>query len=193
MPKAKKIPVEDHTDIGWVDHRKKLRDLGPIDSLVLHQAGFKRTNDSPHDYRKVKAHYVITRGGRILMYHPANRELWSSNGFNKRSVAVEFIGNMPSTQGKWYKPEKFGTDQLEDAQIEAGRALAEHLMGDLFITHIFAHRQASSSRGNCPGPDIWSTVGQWAIEELGLKDGGANYTVGDGKSIPDSWRTWYVY
>lgn len=193
MPKAMNIPVEDYTTIGKADHRKKTRDLGTVDSLVLHQAGFKRSNDSPDDYRKVKSHYVITRGGRILQYHPADWVLWSSNGFNDRSVAVEFIGNMPSTQGKWYKPEKFGADQLEDAQIEAGRALVEHLLDELSITHVFAHRQSSGSRGNCPGPDIWSTVGQWAMEELGMLDGGFNYVKGSGKAIPDSWRTWYVY
>lgn len=193
MPKAKKIAIEDYTGIGLASHRKKTRDLGPVKALVLHQAGFKRTKDEPNDYRKVKAHYVITRGGRILQFHPNNQLLYSSNGFNNHSVAVEFIGNMPSTQGKWYKPEKFGADQLEDAQVEAGRALAEQLVGTLSITHIHAHRQASASRGNCPGPDVWSTVGQWSVEELGLSDGGANYTIGDGKTIPDDWRTWWAY
>lgn len=193
MPSATNIAVEDHTGIGLASHRKKLRNLNTVDALVLHQAGFKRTNDEPSDYKKVKSHFVITRGGRILMFHPADQLLWSSNGFNNRSVAVEFIGNMPSTQGKWYKPEKFGADQLAEAQIDAGRRLVEYLLDTIALTHIFAHRQASASRGNCPGPDIWSTVGQWGMEELGMLNGGPSYTIGDGKAIPDDWRTWWAY
>jgi hypothetical protein len=33
-------------------------------------------------------------------------------------------------------------------------------------------------------------VGQWAVDNLGLKDGGPGFKVGDGNPILDAWRTW---
>jgi peptidoglycan hydrolase-like protein with peptidoglycan-binding domain len=58
------------------------------------------------------------------------------------------------------------------------------------LTHILAHRQSSGQRENDPGPDIWYHVGQWAVDNLGLKDGGPGFKVGTGNPIPDLWRTW---
>ncbi len=75
-------------------------------------------------------------------------------------------------------------------QIEAGRYLVDHLIREMGLTHILAHRQSSIDRENDPGPDIWYGVGQWAVENRGLKDGGPGFKVGNGKSILDSWRNW---
>ncbi|MFN7999717.1 MAG: hypothetical protein U0X75_01730 [Acidobacteriota bacterium] len=58
------------------------------------------------------------------------------------------------------------------------------------MTHVLAHRQSSGQRENDPGPDIWYHVGQWAIDNLGLKDGGPGFKVGTGNPIPDLWRKW---
>jgi hypothetical protein len=59
------------------------------------------------------------------------------------------------------------------------------------LTHILAHRQSSDSRTNDPGPEIWYGVGQWAVENLGLKDGGPGYKhSAGGAPIPDEWRNW---
>lgn len=171
------------------DKRKKVRNINDVHALVLHQAGFSRGNDH-HKYDKVTAHFVILPNGTILHLHPLTAYLYASNGFNKFSVAVEFVGNFPSTQGKCYKPERFGCNEVTDAQIKAGRELIRYLIKTIGLTHILAHRQSSGSRGNDPGPDIWYRVGQWAVSELGLKDGGPGYKVQSGQSIPDSWRSW---
>ena len=53
-------------------------------------------------------------------------------------------------------------------------------------------RQSSKMKANDPGPHIWKGVGQWALNELGLSDGGATFSVGSGQPIPDSWRTFGV-
>ncbi len=55
---------------------------------------------------------------------------------------------------------------------------------------MFAHRQgeAENARGNCPGPDIWYNVGEWAVRELAMSDGGKGYKEGNGSPIPDNWR-----
>jgi hypothetical protein len=79
---------------------------------------------------------------------------------------------------------------LTQAQIAAGRKLVNHLVKTIGLTHILAHRQAWPTRENCPGPDIWYQVGQWAIETLGLNDGGPGFKIGSGNPIPNEWRVW---
>jgi hypothetical protein len=158
-------------------------------ALVLHQAGFSRGSDITK-YDKITAHFVILPDGTITQNHPMTSYLYSSNGLNRGSVAVEFVGNFPSTRGRYYKPEKFGKNMLTQAQIEAGLYLVGYLVKEINLTHILAHRQSNGSRANCPGPDVWRQVGQRSIEILGLKDGGPDFSVGTGRAIPDSWRSW---
>ena len=59
----------------------------------------------------------------ILQNHPNAAYLWASNGLNRGSVAVEFVGNFPNTRGKWWKGDKFGRHIPTKDQITAGRAL----------------------------------------------------------------------
>lgn len=180
--------VEDHTAHGWKPHRKKTRPASQVDALVLHQMAFSRGND-PARYRKVNSHYIITPDGRIVQHHPVTAYLWASNYFNSRSVAVEFAGNFPSLRGRCWKPEKYGCHALTDAQAAAGRDLLRHLKRTLGITHVFAHRQASNTRSNCCGPDIWYRVGQWGVDTLGLSDGGPGWHHPKaGEAIPEEWR-----
>ena len=116
--------------------------------------------------------------------------MWSSNGFNAGSVAVEFAGNFPNTKGKWWQGDKFGRDRPTPAQLEAGRYLVRHLIRTMGLTHVLAHRQSSASRENDPGPEVWYHVGQWAVEKLGLKDGGPGFKLPGANPIPDEWRNW---
>ena len=66
------------------------------------------------------------------------------------------------------------------------------MLHGLGIRYVFAHRQSSAQRGNCPGPEIWSSVAQWGLEHLDMSDGGHGYAIGDGKPIPDAWRTYSI-
>jgi hypothetical protein len=81
-------------------------------------------------------------------------------------------------------------NQVTAAQIEAGRYLVRYLIRTMGLKTIVAHRQSSATRENDPGPDIWYHVGQWAVDNLGLNDGGPGFKCGSGNSIPDAWRTW---
>jgi hypothetical protein len=77
--------------------------------------------------------------------------------------------------------------------VEAGRFLVDYLIREIReikLTHILAHRQSSGKRENDPGPDIWYHIGQWAVENRGLKDGGPAFKIDTGLTIPDVWRTW---
>lgn len=171
--------------------RHGARDLKKVQALVLHQmACCHHRKDPLKNYLKLKAHFAILPDGRILQVHPVQDLIWASNGFNNGSVAVEFAGNFPNTKGKWWEGVKFGRNQVTSAQVEAGRRLIRHLVGTIGLRTVLAHRQSSATRENDPGPDIWYHVGQWAVDTLGLKDGGPGFKVGDGNAIPDLWRTW---
>lgn len=181
--------IEDRTAVALKERRKGRRDPATVKALVLHQMAFSRGNN-PDRYNGITAHYAILPNGSILQLHPVSALLWASNGFNRKSVAVEFAGNLPNTKGKCWQPRKFGCHKLTREQIEAGRYLVRYLKDRIGLTHIFAHRQALASRENCPGPDIWYNVGQWAVTNLGLSDGGPGYKITTGNPIPDAWRTW---
>lgn len=179
--------IEDRTHLSPRDKRKGTRDPSMVTALVLHQMAFSR-GSNPAKYDRVTAHFVILPNGHTAQLHPASAILWASNGFNKRSVAVEFAGNFPSIRGRCWKPEKFGCHRVTPEQIAAGRNLIRHLVSTLGIRHVLAHRQSSASRENDPGPDLWYHVGQWAKDNLGLSDGGPGFKVEDGKPIPPEWR-----
>ncbi len=175
------------------DKRRRIRTRDPkkVYALVLHQmACCFNVKDPLKRFLKMAPHFAILPDGRILQLHPILSLTWASNGFNAGSVAVEFAGNFPVIRGKWWHGGENGRNQVTQAQIEAGRYLVRYLIRTMGLKVIVAHRQSSGTRDNDPGPDIWYHVGQWAIDTLGLSDGGPGFKIGSGSAIPDSWRTW---
>ncbi|MCH5373573.1 MAG: N-acetylmuramoyl-L-alanine amidase, partial [Planctomycetes bacterium] len=181
--------ITDRTAYSPKDKRKRTRDLGSVYALVLHQTGFSRGNEHKR-YNKVTAHFVILPNGDILQLHPMSAYLYSSNGFNRGSVSVEIVGNLPSDRGRCWKPERFGCNELTSEQVRSGRYLIRYLIKKIGLTHVLAHRQSSGTRGNDPGPDVWYRIGQWAVDKLGLDDGGPGFKIHSGNPIPKTWRTW---
>lgn len=172
-------------------HRKGRRDPKAVYALVLHQmACCFNPRDPLKRFLTIGSHFAITNDGRILQLHPISALVWASNGFNARSIAVEFAGNFPNTRGTWWKGAEYGRNRPTQAQIDAGRYLIRYLMRTNGLTHVLAHRQSSATRENDPGPDIWYHVGQWAVNTLGLKDGGPAFKIGTGNPIPAEWRAW---
>jgi len=149
-----------------------------------------RVADPLKRFLKMAPHFAILPDGRILQLHPILSLTGASNGFNPGSVAVEFAGNFPDIKGHWWHGEENGRNQVTPAQIEAGRYLVRYLIRTMGLKEILAHRQSSGTRDNDPGPDIWYHVGQWAIDNLSLSDGGPGFQTGSGKPIPNAWRTW---
>ena len=171
--------------------RFKTRDPKKVWALVLHQmACCFKVRDPLTRFLKMAPHFAILPDGRILQLHPILSLTGASNGFNAGSVAVEFAGNFPDTRGRWWHGAENGQNQVTPAQIEAGRYLVRYLKRVMGLREILAHRQSSGTRENDPGPDIWYHVGQWAIDNLGLTDGGPSFKVGSGNPIPDLWRKW---
>lgn len=182
--------IIDRTNLTPKSHRKgPARSPGSVRALVLHQMAFSR-GSNPDRYNNVKSHFAILPDGKVLQLHPVAALLWASNGFNRKSVAVEFAGNFPSVKGRCWAADRFGCHRLTDEQIRAGRYLIDHLMRTIGLTHVLAHRQSSGTRENDPGPDIWYHVGEWAVRTRGMRDGGPGFKIHSGNPIPDVWRTW---
>lgn len=200
--------IEDWMDRAVIPEKKKnlilhnFRDPRTLTSLVLHHMAYKAKDEkgnysNPATYVRVGAHFCIMLDGRIMQHHPVSRFIWHSNGTSPLSVGVEFEGNFPDVNGKWWYPRNKKTGKLmkinEDhptaAQYESGRFLLKYLQLILNLRHVLVHRQSSDDRTNDPGPHIWYNVGEWALTNLGIKDGGKDFKVGTGAAIPASWRT----
>lgn len=171
-------------------HTRKRSKSEKVDAVVLHQMAFSRGNE-PSRYDSVTAHYRILPDGTIVWAHDWSTRLPASNGFNGRSISVEFAGNLPNKEGSrdpadFWKPEKFGMDNLTHEQVMAGRWLMRNLRAK-GIKFVFAHRQ-SAPKGNDPGPAIWRRVAEYA-KTIGMSDGGDGYHLPGGSPIPDHWRS----
>jgi hypothetical protein len=86
---------------------------------------------------------------------------------------------------------------LPTVQADAVKAVVQWIVNTVKangekVTHIHPHRQSSKDRQSDPGSLIWQTVGLWAQNTLGLLDGGATFTVGDGLTIPEAWDARYA-
>ncbi|HTQ29022.1 MAG TPA: N-acetylmuramoyl-L-alanine amidase, partial [Puia sp.] len=195
-----KTKIEDWTSLA-INNKPSLildsyRDPRKLWAFVLHHMAFKRKSrktgqfSDPASYLTTGAHFCIMFDGRIAQLYPLAKMIWHAQCTSPRSVSVEFEGNFPNIHGQWWI-DKDGPnrDHPTDAQYEAGRFLASYLQLVLGTTHILAHRQSADSRENDPGPDIWYNVGQWAVEHLGMTDGG-DFKCGTGHPIPPEWRTW---
>jgi len=171
------------------NYRVRSRMSVRIDTVVLHQTSFSR-GSVPDNYLSVHAHYVVLPDGTIVQLHPVEAYLVASSAFNDDAVSVEVVGNFPDERGNYWKPGENGRSVLSPQQIGGGCDLVQYLNQTYGISFVFAHRQGESAdlRGNCPGPDVWYNIGEWAVRELGLSDGGKGYTEGRGSPIPDSWR-----
>jgi hypothetical protein len=167
---------------------KRSKRTAPIDAVVLHQMSLSRGDDLLR-YKKVTAHFVIAPNGAVAQLHPLSARLSASHGFNGRSVSIEFAGNLQSVDGHWWRPDDYGRNYLTPAQVEAGRRLLK-LLRTLGVRFVFAHRQSYAERQNDPGPEIWSRVGEWAIAELAMSDGGPGYFIDTGHPIPEEWRSY---
>ncbi len=126
---------------------------------------------------------MVLRRGDVLQVRPLTAGLNSvSNG---RAVDVEFEGDYPSLrQIRHARRADHPVQHPPLPQILAGRALLRHLRDTLGIEHVWAHRQASRmERDNCPGPQLWYNVGEWAVRTLGLSSDGLR------DPVPVAWRT----
>lgn len=165
-----------------------VRDAMKVTGVVLHQTGFARTNELAR-YDGITAHFVIAPDGQTSQLHPIDRVLYSANEFNRYTVSIEIVGNFPSVRGRWWS--KQAPNHLSRRQVESGKALMAHLRAKYpQLTHVYGHIQSKGvNRGNDPGPDIWCTIAQHAVADLGYIEDPTVHQKYDGLPIPDAWRT----
>jgi hypothetical protein len=167
------------------------RKQSAIDSIVLHHMAFNIGNDLK-SYLKVGAHYAVTADGQIGQLYDDLDFMNASNGFNPRSIAIEFAGNFPDHRYYWWKSRELTIPDrcyLTPAQIRAGRCLVSTLKARLpGVKYLYAHRQSSEDRTGDPGPDVWFHIGEWALANLSLTDRLPRTHIGTGQPIPDIWR-----
>jgi peptidoglycan hydrolase-like protein with peptidoglycan-binding domain len=192
------VPVdltEMHTGLQW--RLRKVRTWPQITGITLHQTAVL-LGEAPQRWYSLKAHLGITRGGRALMVCPLQRAVWHGNGLNATDVGIELDGYFEGIEGQpntlWNPPTDPNRRALTPTQeqIEATRRAIRWICDTVKrnggnIQFIHAHRQSSNQRQSDPGSFIWREVGLWAQRELGLSDGGRNFTLGTGLRIPEAW------
>lgn len=193
VPDPTKLPglvIVDNRAKAPADYIRRQRAPSDIRAIVLHQTGFQWKPDNPM-WPKVRAHFVVRRDGVVLCnFDPIQQMRYGSSFANPFCITIEHEGNYPSAAGEWYEPEKFGKDRLEEApaQVAASRKLVAALRQAYpSITHVYAHRQWQEKKSNCPGPDVWRAVGEWAKQTLALTDGGPGWHYDGGLPLPDTW------
>jgi hypothetical protein len=174
-----------------------------IDAVVLHQTADGRASVAANFINTV-AHFVVMANGQIVQLHPVESLLYASSKLSERSVSIEFGGHFAMKKNYWWSGNP-ARNVPSMAQIQGGRNLVTYLNRFYNIRFVFAHRQgyvprngipltgkhdpSKNERSNCPGPEIWYGVGEWAMKQLGMSDGGATFAVGNGDPIPAYWRS----
>ncbi|MDH5544820.1 MAG: N-acetylmuramoyl-L-alanine amidase [Gammaproteobacteria bacterium] len=153
------------------------RDPGSITRIILHQMGISSSEDfpeasDPEDFRRddhrldvVIAHFVIRQNGVIGYTHDVETLLNGTAGL-RDAIEIEFEGHYNHR-----RRDRPRGPRVPEAALRAGRLLVQALVYHplLYIHSIHPHQQYSpSSRPNCPGPDIWVNVGEWAVNTLRL-------------------------
>lgn len=174
-----------------------------ITAVVLHQTA-TNLGEKPSRWHSVPIHFCITRAGYIIQLYDLTEVCNHANGLNQRSVGIEIDGWYAGIEGQpktLWQPEGLTTPRqpmnLPAVQADAAKAAVQYIMNTVAanggnVTHIHPHRQSSKDRQSDPGSLIWGTVGLWAQSSLGLSDGGAAFTVGNGRPIPEAWDDRYT-
>lgn len=189
----------------WVDFRPISGDTkkgkwnvgkrAPLDikGIVLHNTGHHGQRSAQGWLDQIGVNFFIPANGVIHYCFDVLEQRDGVAGhaaIGKQCVGVEFIGNFKNARGKFREKgvHKGHRDTPTRLQILAGRRLIRFLKFHYRITKVYAHRHTDGNRrGNDPGPEIWYNVGQWAIERLGLVNGGPSKNA-KSHSLPGGWE-----
>lgn len=174
-----------------------------ITAVVLHQTA-SNIGENPARWHSVPIHFCITRAGKVIQLYDLTEICNHANGLNRSSVGIEIDGWYAGIEGQpktLWQPKGLATPRqpmdLPTVQADAAKATVQWIADTVaanggMVTHIHPHRQSSKDRQSDPGSLIWQTVGLWAQNTLGLSDGGAAFTVGNGWTIPEAWDVRYT-
>lgn len=179
------------------------RTWSKVTAIVLHQTA-TQLGETPARWRTVPIHFGITRSGKIIQLYDLTEICNHAGPFNRWTVGIEVDGWFAGVEGRpdtLWQPRppaaKRSPMNLPAAQADAARSCVKRIIDTVAanggsITHIHPHRQSSSDRPSDPGSLIWQTVGVWAQQTFNLSDGGKNYKIDTGRTIPEAWDPRYV-
>ena len=186
--------LRDLTELAPVSYRRRRRELSEVRAAILHQTGFTWKPDNPL-WPRVRAHFVVHRCGLISQNYRVETHMRYGSGFaNGYAVTIEHEGNYPLSYDltgtpRYWKPEKYGSDVIDDAprQVIAARALLAHLAAEIPGLQVGAHRHVEALKSGCCGPDLWREVGEWARDPANLNMPELA-PLASGLALPESWR-----
>ena len=173
-----------------------------ITAIVLHQTASK-IGEKATSWHNVPIHFGVTRAGKIYQLYALTEVCNHAGNLNRISVGIEIDGWFAGIEGKpetLWQPENGPKRQpmdLPDVQADAVKVTIQWIINAVaaqqgHIKTIHPHRQASEDRQSDPGSLIWKTLGFWAKSTFDLKDGGKDFTVGNGLKIPEAWDPAYA-
>ncbi|MEM0438226.1 MAG: peptidoglycan recognition family protein [Candidatus Micrarchaeia archaeon] len=121
-----------------------------IDCVVLHHTETNNVEDTIRVLRerKVSAHYVIDRDGKIYQLVDEKRAAWHARGYNRRSIGIEIVSP--------------GDGTYTDAQYASLKALLGDIEGRYGIPHdnkhIIGHFEVNNQKYDPYGLD-WKQLG----------------------------------
>ena len=188
------LVIKDFRAAGHPSNYRPARTPVIIQGFTLHQTGCL-IGSNPSAWKGVNAHVGITREGNVYLLNDFFDFIWHAQGLSHTTVGIEVSGNMSGIEGdpRTYWKQGGGPHPPTAEQIAALRKFLPWAITEIGkrqfspITTIHAHRQSSNARISDPGERLWETVGLWAIDTLGLSDGGADWTVGNGVPLPREW------
>lgn len=172
-----------------------------IRGITMHQTAYL-FSENTDQYRRISAHWGISRGGKAILIHNPNSLVWHGNSFNNHDVGLEVVacaeGVLGDPKTLWKPasdPNRIGT-RLTDAQVKSSLFAIEWTIQEVAkhggkIEFLHAHRQSSKMRTSDPGSEIWQKIALVAKARWGLKDGGPTFTAG-GFPIPKEWDPSYT-
>jgi peptidoglycan hydrolase-like protein with peptidoglycan-binding domain len=188
------LVIKDFTKLAHPANYRPDRTPITIQGFTLHQTGCLMSSN-PAAWRSVNAHVGVTREGSIFLLNDFFDFIWHAQGLSHHTVGIEVSGNMSGIEGDertYWKPGG-GPHAATPEQVAALRKFIPWAIQEIEkrqstkVQYIHAHRQSSNARVSDPGEKLWETVGLWAIDTLGLSEGGPAWTVGNGLALPREW------
>jgi len=178
---------------------KKKRSWSEIRGVTLHQTGIKMS-DKPSGWYSLNAHIGVTQDGKIILANDPTDFIWHAQGLSEFTIGIEISGNFYGIDGVkdtlWSGGG--GPEHLNPRMIVAFDVLFDWLAAEFKKNKcawkcVHAHRQSSNMRVSDPGSEIWQAVGMSWLKKLGKSatDGGPDFKLGSGKTIPREWNPAY--
>jgi len=179
-PRGPVLPVPARRGYDVRTSSLRARNLNTIRRVFLHQTGpipappsiasspGLDLREDNHRLDVIIAHLIVRRTGEILYTHDFQLVLNGTGGL-RDSIEIEFEGSFNTQEVHTEQQVQAQIDRVGSIQLRAGRLLLQWLnsLAEIPIQTIHPHQQYSPrTRPNCPGPDIWVNVGEWATRRF---------------------------